>query len=804
MKNKRRKSLGGVVLITVTIVMFVLIIMLLAALTVVQTAGQRINTKYEENQAYYTARSALDVFTENMLKDGDLEADGQDYRYTKTSVTPPVEDIVPMYQGFALELDAYSLAVVDDSGNLVPGANILQSDLNSSGEAANHVEYQTYFGVADPAVTSITYEITNFPVVSGTNSGMGRLYDSTTATATIKLEVLSREYSVDDSMWGAGTSYATKEDLIDSGADGAEAMIKGKRKEDKMSVKVTATVEYMGYEGIAILIYNTGELPENNSSRAITTFGGAGSDNMSIIGGASMADDVTWGNLGYIYGSVYAEKNFTVNTGPTLNLTDGESFYVGGDLTVIDSNFKVVGYNYAGDANDRPFVYIAGKLGGSALAPDIFSGVDVITHGLTASNNFQYNGGNFYCVGNLDLTKADNIRFDGDIYVQGNIYLKENFANSGWYCTMDEDGNIASVNLSSGGTGRIYLNGGYTSIDSYGNVTATVPASSVTSPDVTSFTNNIDLPTDDDVKNPASGNKTITLSLPGSLTKELPTHVDNFNHYYQTDADGDLIDSSGNKITDPTTQSPVPISAQEKSNAPLSDMTLPLTAANLGITENMKSLACYSNTSAYVEGIYTDSQIDTAGGTVRCIYDSSGNNKVHIKGGGTVEMVVTGAPNENIIVVDDDTTLIVYGDTSSSDIWFAKFEVYTETTAKAKNGDTLAVGNKEGCGIKVPKIQYYISGNGTFNVQNNAMLTGYYYGPDSTLNLSAASTPAINMTYNNNPIGSKNVAIVGSLLCKTAVLPNQTGVAYINPKLDEQGVAGKPIHTWDSGQYTRN
>ena len=36
---------------------------------VVTTASQRIYTKYEENQAYYSARSALDVFTQNMLYD---------------------------------------------------------------------------------------------------------------------------------------------------------------------------------------------------------------------------------------------------------------------------------------------------------------------------------------------------------------------------------------------------------------------------------------------------------------------------------------------------------------------------------------------------------------------------------------------------------------------------------------------------------------------------------------------------------------------------------------------------------------
>lgn len=99
----KKKSLHGVVLIMVVTVMFVLIIMLLATLSVVSTAQNRYYTKYEENQAYYTARSALDVFTNNLLNDKDY------YAYDTSGVKPYIHDnytsghvvLVKCYSGMA-------------------------------------------------------------------------------------------------------------------------------------------------------------------------------------------------------------------------------------------------------------------------------------------------------------------------------------------------------------------------------------------------------------------------------------------------------------------------------------------------------------------------------------------------------------------------------------------------------------------------------------------------------------------------------------------------------------------------------
>ena len=101
-EHKRRRSLSGAVLIMILTVMFVLIILLTATLTTVTTANQRIYTKFEENQAYYTARSALDVFTQNMLDDGNYVSQNGQYTYGDGLS-------VDMMQGLALQLDLYKI-----------------------------------------------------------------------------------------------------------------------------------------------------------------------------------------------------------------------------------------------------------------------------------------------------------------------------------------------------------------------------------------------------------------------------------------------------------------------------------------------------------------------------------------------------------------------------------------------------------------------------------------------------------------------------------------------------------------------
>ncbi|MCM1579458.1 MAG: hypothetical protein NC078_11735, partial [Ruminococcus sp.] len=117
MKNGKRtpKTLKGAVLIMVMTVMFVLIFLLAGTIAVVYSAHNRAMVKYEESQAYYTARSLLDAYLDAFLKDNK--------NVTGTAGTGITEktywyfnkdgdlDSVPAKQGRALELDIYSMKV---------------------------------------------------------------------------------------------------------------------------------------------------------------------------------------------------------------------------------------------------------------------------------------------------------------------------------------------------------------------------------------------------------------------------------------------------------------------------------------------------------------------------------------------------------------------------------------------------------------------------------------------------------------------------------------------------------------------
>lgn len=116
MKNSKRTphTLRGAVLIMVMTVMFVLIFLLAGTIAVVYSAHNRAMVKYEESQAYYTARSMLDAYLETFLKDnenvtGDNSTTAVKYYYIDNTNT--LKDDKNAKQGRAMELDIYSLKV---------------------------------------------------------------------------------------------------------------------------------------------------------------------------------------------------------------------------------------------------------------------------------------------------------------------------------------------------------------------------------------------------------------------------------------------------------------------------------------------------------------------------------------------------------------------------------------------------------------------------------------------------------------------------------------------------------------------
>ena len=120
-KSKRRpKAVKGALLIMVLTVMFVLIFLLAGTIAVVYSSHGRAINKYEESQAYYTARSVLDSYINTLLKDntnkaGDNGTTTVMYYHIKSGSSGKVVDGAQAKQGRAMELDLYNLAVDLDS-----------------------------------------------------------------------------------------------------------------------------------------------------------------------------------------------------------------------------------------------------------------------------------------------------------------------------------------------------------------------------------------------------------------------------------------------------------------------------------------------------------------------------------------------------------------------------------------------------------------------------------------------------------------------------------------------------------------
>lgn len=847
-ERKRRQSLGGAVLIMVLTVMFILMILLMAAMTTVSTANQRIFTKFEENQAYYTARSALDVFVQNMIADKKYIAynDGGNkvaYKYGDNKTAD-------MKQGLGLQIDVYSITAQN-------GMNIKQSDLvtaagNISVAADKKDEYKNYFGVKPSGtdINEIYYEV-ELPKTADASKAYGMLSDRVggESKAKIKIEVLKRKYDVGTYSFTTGSHNGTdiktfldtlgddeltrffSEDTTipvaermtaNEAKDIAAAIIKGNRKKDTMQLKITATTTYRGVEGTAVLIIDSNEPPANNSSRAITAFGGTGSDNMSILGGMAAENTINWGsNDGYIYGPVYVEDDFLMTSnGPKIHLNSGETLVVGGDMQLANSgHFQVTNETSPMIVDDKnaPFVYVGGEIRVASDIENPFMNVDVIAESFTANAKVVLDSSSrVYCKG-FTSHCVSNSTYNGDIYVDGNVTI---YSDNDTKITYGGDGSPSVVH---GGTGTIHFTGNIIDGNTGNIVTSGAGAGFVK--ETTSFWSNIPEPSKIANNNPTAvagddGTK-IEFQIPGrTQKKQIETHTKNFDTYYVKDADGNrVMVTVPNPVGGGTVQKPQVKSAQVMADiSTMGDKTKPFTSAYTGITENLSAKVSaggsfYGETFNYV--------LDTSGADVSCKWNFD-NKKIYIKGGGTVVLQLDnesksgGYSNDNLILVDDDTTLKIIGDTDSiaTGTWdntFVKLEVYNQTTWGAYKGhdagegvDSLKVGSKSGVGIKVPKIFYYFTGSGTFSVQNNCLLTGYVYAPDAKIDMHAASTPSPSsgMEYNGGSVSGANVCIVGSALVKGAEMPNNTGVAYINPDLDDD-TPGEPIHHWQSFQYIR-
>lgn len=829
-ESKRRRSLSGAVLIMVLTVMFVLIILLTATLTTVTTANQRIYTKFEENQAYYTARSALDVFTQNMLNDGNYDSP-ETFTYWDSKAKGGTGEVntVNMKQGLALQLDFYELKSVD-------GMNIAQSNFNNAATGVNEWEqYKHYYGVIDTnPPTEYVYEV-EFPKIDNGSNDYGKMNDSSTK-ATITVEVLEREYSMGDYTPTSGpntgrnikdyvatlndASTPTKTQFFTNVAnlpDITKAIINGNRKDDKMKVKITASTIYGGVEGLATVIIDTSKPPVTNTSRAVTTFGGSGSDNMTLVGGSASIDDVNWSNQGNIHGSVYAEKDFSINTGSQCYLNDDDCFFVGGDINYQNNNFKAIGKNPSGDGDRAPFVYIGGKLKSGNFHGTSFQDMDVIVHGIDLSGgSFSDNGNDYYCIGDFK-PGATNTAISGNLYIQGNIYATCN--NSGFsYDAGTDVCSIGSVTGSVRFSGNVY--------DSVGNdvttqfLAAAAAASANIQKDPTLRLENANdsdnkIPQLSKIKDATLGDKKIQATLPNGLKKQIPTNIDSFNDYYRIKDDG-----SGEKITNPSVQI---LTAEELAFVSPEDR-------KLGVTTSTTFEDFYTNASPEAITMKFSNELGWHWGTSSTDFTKSAisptdTEQVCMLSGGSYQLsspgmsapafyctsdtdifLAPGGYNNLKIFAAEGATVRVFGTVSNGtysfqNCMFSHRDIYNKINASPQQPVYVGM---QGADIIIPNFQFFF-GNGSklkFD-SDNTCITGYIQSPQAEVEL-VKGRGGLQMIYNDQtPAISEQIRLIGSVLCNELKAQQQPGIAYINPDADSSK-PGMPHLTIKPNQYVRS
>lgn len=842
MKGKQLKSLGGTVLIMILTVMLVLIIMLMATLTVVTTASQRIYTKYEENQAYYSARSALDVFTGSMLADSayiayEDSSTARKFKYTDDSTGTPVTKDSPLKQGEALQLDLYKIRSQNEDGidlgyieNPVKGDGTFTTgspeDENFSLSATDTFSKN---GVTYKGLEYIEYDV-KLPDLDDGSNKYGKMVDNdlndedgdndkTDQIAKIKVEVLDRRYATDPSYTSdvfervaahdpASPWYSTNDAIAyraknpsqptdPSYADLVAAVEKGSRNKDYMKIKITSTVKMMGVDGVAIVIFETTEKDAPAGNRAITTTGtlsgGSGAQVRTAGGAATMSLGITKiGDGNNMMGTLYTLGQFEWTSSSALTLNKGDSVVAMGGIAP-SSNSTVIT-----SSSDGSVMFLGGSsiLGTNSEARigDSNHDIPLIGDEITCGPLSVY--GNMYAR-KVVYTDSNNGKWNlngGSLYVQDVVIPDSNFFHTA--PTVDGDGNPVNGKINLGAmlsSGSVQLCSGYnvylasdpsTPLDL--SLYDPIEGAAVTSEapfDINDFTA---------VKNEGKIYRKYTLpfQVDGQNTIEIPSAQSYFAEYFKDDAfhetTGDLknFTAQGNDNPADSANDFATIYADGNKDqwlltaADMLEDYLELTAVADGSPARTISSMISDAEITNVESFPTNGNITLDSGDKFYVLDSTNYSG---------KVTVSGSNGRLILLLPENTTA-----------YFNNFMLVTddvnESISSIKNGTT-----------KAPKIDIYGGTNSTISTDNNCLFTAYFIMPTGEISpLKMGKQPVTYDDGNGHSVSIQQIAVVGSIICKNfECLNNATGVAYLDKNSGAES-PGEPHLSVKASRYTRN
>lgn len=854
----KKKSLHGVVLIMVVTVMMVLIVLLLATMAAVSTAQNRYYSKYEENQAYFSARSALDVCIDNAFIDSEYYAVDSSgavrmYYYTDSSGAVQSEQ---MKQGLAIQLDTYRIkAHADTMENYEAMADKTQfstdfwANAGANGDAVFTADPEKSY-YEEPDLEYIEYKV-QFPKLTSGSDNYGAMADNdptdpTAQVATIRIEVIARTYDGHNKNLPAemianpGNATTLKNDDITS-------IRNGSRHKDTTYYKITSTVECQGMEQSASIIYST---PETSVlfTGAITATGGIdGIDNGVIIDGYASPGNVTLGNMGVYVGQSYVGGSVDVPAGgATVPMGKGQCTYFK-EITNVVNNFYPValGLTDTSPESDTPIIFVEADCtfsnqliwagGSTATRKDR---VDLVVGGdMTAGGDLNFNGNilvgkDFYFSGNnINMASGTKIVVAGDLYVEGNLGSLNALRSASVYV----GGNIhIGYNLLTDVPNTIYMQVGNT-IENRSGSTAVAQA-------------------------PVTGGSAI-----GTLVDFYDPTI-SYGSYFILEAD---MDGSGNVLFgfldtshNPTTEGSeiyIPTVDLKYSSSIGADVMRIINTTGLDAYRRYvpcpasKYYTCWkrSNVAPYSYipdgsgrpdgyefisaeemagtpkqadrdiGNYTamsftapvgattlpnSGTISVAGKTDYIL--TSGNLNLTFEGSGTANIYVSAGYYAGKIRSSDNTNINFYFQ-SANYTW--NVANYTDSVLSAF-GTGLRFGQNDPLRLPTPKIYFYASAGAVIDVNQAGwgLLTGYIYAPDANIN-TVKGLDGYSYTYyydgdqikrgdgstmNSNPI------IIGAVVCKNLHVEQNSAVCYIEP--ERMYEHGEPFfETTDNYYYAR-
>ncbi len=825
----RSNSLRGVVLIMVVTVMFMLIILLLATLTVVSTAQNRYYIKYEENQAYYSARSALDIFRESLMNDNtyvayDSSGNARKYEYTDYSGATPVDktgsSAPDMTQGRALELDLYSITAQNDIGIL---SNIVKNDHVFGGASANKDDENFSIEKASRSsnIGSGTYTDGEFykyykiklPSVSDGSKAYGVFCDND--EAIIKVEVLTRRYDTDGkfdsftdaqiaSLTNGGASSLPNPNAGDPPLtlnDLKESIKNGSRSKDQMRLRITSTTTFLGTEGKAIVEYNVKEGIDPKTENALTATGAyssGGGANFNPAGGASTLNPSVSviGDGNTTAGEIYSKGSFLFKSSSKYTLNEGEGIYADGDVMFENcsspTNIESFGSNniiYAKGAYcprgssgtvSHPINVVCNEMKFQFTYSYVNDSGATVSGGQTNSDVTHY--GNI-AANKVDFTGSNNLNVNGTIYTN-ELIVPTSIDGHDFRIGIGNN----NIVLCKGGKITSLTDGSSYTLDDLTAMALTVKPSgqagginndstgTVTSDESVEFDALSYVPVTDNERTFKNLNK-----LPSAVgSVKIPTAQAMFKDFFDEgsfDTDGELI--GGYADANIASKS---ISAEKDLNA---------TNAAMFPTQSLNVFSTNAPVSGQVvSGSGLLPQMN-GGNPYNLTFDTSGGDMYiqlvpGAQYGGTWS--VTGSGTLNIIMPEGSGNKYKFNNCriESDDI--------KSSTASITNGTT-----------KAAKIHYYCGSGAEVETSNGCFFAGYFYMPTASLYLQNGSGTTV--SYKGTPSATAtnvgNSGVVGSVICGKFASQVQVGIVYLDENSGKED-PGKTTFDWSTHQFMAN